>query len=162
MPRGVRQFQLPAASAGGRHFGKFLECLRLAADDEFRKIDVRNIGAAFGFVHVVRRDEQSDSARGKFEQQVPQVTASDRIDAGGGFVEEDHVGFVDQRTCQGQPLLPSARKRPRQLVNSTADPGKLLHVLRSLSEPFARQSVDPSVEFEVFADAEVGIQAELL
>src|SRR5215475_8848573 len=80
---------LDAQRAGGLDFGKFAKRVGRAVGDEFAVIDVGDVAAAFGFVHVVRGDEKSDAVSGKFEEQIPKLAASDRIDAGGRLIEEE-------------------------------------------------------------------------
>ena len=50
-------------------------------------------------------------SRGELEQQVPQLAARDRVDAGGRLVEEDHARLVHQRGAEREPLLPAAREQ---------------------------------------------------
>ena len=68
--------------------GSCAQRIRRAVGNEFSVIDVRDVAAAFGFVHVVRGHKKSDAVAGKLEQQIPKLPARDRIDAGGGFVEK--------------------------------------------------------------------------
>ena len=42
---------------------------------------------------------------------------SDGVEAGGGFVKENDMGFSDQRPGQGHPLLHTARDLRRVLVD---------------------------------------------
>ena len=94
----VRRNQFPPAHAGWCHFGCPLQLLRPAESQQPRLKDVSDVGTAFRFVHVVRGHKQRDARRGQLEQQIPQLSPSDRIDAGRGLVEKQQLGFVDQRT----------------------------------------------------------------
>src|SRR5512133_583634 len=58
-----------------------------AVGNELAVVDIGEVAAAFGFVHVVCGHEKSDAAAGEIEQQVPQLTSRYRIDARGRLVE---------------------------------------------------------------------------
>src|SRR5579859_5895683 len=49
-----RSGDFDAIGAGWLHFGQLPEFIRRAVGDEFAEIDVRDVTAALGFVHVVR------------------------------------------------------------------------------------------------------------
>ena len=106
---------------GGRHFGQRLEFVRLAQHEQPRHVDVADVGAALGLVHVVRGDEQRHAAGGQLEQQVPQLPPGDGVDAGRRLVEKQQFGLVNQRTRQRQPLLPAAGERAGELIDAVAE-----------------------------------------
>ena len=84
-----------------------LELVGCSHSQETGVEQVPNPGTSLGLVHVVRGDEQRDSLGRKLEEQVPEVTASHRVDAGCRLVKEDQVGPVQQGAGQRQPLLPA-------------------------------------------------------
>src|SRR5271154_1461411 len=78
-----------AISAGRLNIGKQAERIGRAVGDEFAVINVGDVTAAFGFVHIVGGDEESDALAGELEEKIPELAASDGVDAGGGLVEEN-------------------------------------------------------------------------
>ena len=90
--------------------GQRLQLVRRAGDQQLREIDIADLAAALGLVHVVGGDEQRDALGRELEEQVPQLAPRDRIDARGRLVEEDHPGLVHERGAQREALLPAARK----------------------------------------------------
>ena len=78
-----------AHRAGRLDFGKLAQGIGRAVGDQLAVVNVRDVAAAFGFIHVVRGDEERDAVAGKLEQQIPELAARDRIDARGGLVEEE-------------------------------------------------------------------------
>ena len=70
-------------------FGKLAQRVGRAVGDQLAVINVGDVAAALGFVHVVRGDEEGDAVAGKFEEEIPELTACDRVDAGGRLVEEE-------------------------------------------------------------------------
>ena len=110
--RGLGRLDLDAARVGRVHLGARLQRLRRAGHQQLRHVEVADLAAALGLVHVVGGDQERDPLRGQREQQVPQLAARDRIDAGGRLVEEDDARLVHQRGAQRQPLLPAARQQP--------------------------------------------------
>src|SRR5580692_3367006 len=51
-----------------------------AVCDDFAVIDVGDVTATFGLVHIVSGHEEGDALAGKFEQKIPKLAAGDRID----------------------------------------------------------------------------------
>ncbi len=65
-----------------------------------------NAVAAQGFVHEVSRNEDRDAlAAGEIDQELPELVAGDGVNSGGGLIEQEHVGLVQNGNGQGQPLL---------------------------------------------------------
>src|SRR5882724_13194196 len=69
-------------------FGKFAKRIGRAVGDKLAVINVSDVAAAFGFVHVVRCDEKSDALRGKFEKEIPQLATRNGVDARGRLIEK--------------------------------------------------------------------------
>src|SRR5580704_1641384 len=90
-----------------RQLAKRIGC---AICNELAIINVRDVAAALGFVHVMRGDEESDSMPRKFKQQIPKLAARHRIDARRWFVEKKKLGFMKHRAAECEALLPSAGK----------------------------------------------------
>ncbi len=86
-----------ATGAGRSDRGQRLELSRLAADQQLGQVNVSDIGAPLGLIHVVRCDQQGHTPASQFEQQIPELSARDRIDAGGWLIEEQQFGLVDHR-----------------------------------------------------------------
>ena len=99
---------------------------------------------------------------GKVEQEVPQLASGDGVNAGGGFVQEEEFGLVDQRAGQGQALLPSAREGPGELSAIRADLRKVHDFAGANGKAPAVQSVDSPVEIQVLGHRQVAVKAELL
>ena len=107
-------FDLEAGGAGGVGVGEFLEFGDGAEGDELGHVDVADAAAAFGFVHVVGGDEEGDALAGELKEEVPEGAAGDGVNAGGGLVEEDDFGGVDDGAGEGEALLPAAGELRRR------------------------------------------------
>src|SRR6266568_464544 len=81
-----------------------------AVGDEFAEINVGDVAAALRFVHVVGGDEEGDAVSAHLEEKVPELAARDRINARGGLIEKEKLGFMQHGAAEGQTLLPSAGK----------------------------------------------------
>jgi len=81
-----------------------------AIGNQLRVIDVRNVAAAFGFIHVMGSHKKSNAVAGKFKQQIPQLPPRDGIDSRGRFIQEKQFRLVAASRNKCQPLLPSAGK----------------------------------------------------
>ena len=122
---------VPAGLASG-------SCLQLgdgADGDELRHIDVADAAATFGFVHVMRGDEEGDALAGELEEQIPQRAAGDRIDAGGGLVEEDDFRRVNDGAGEGEPLFPPAGELAGAAIHVRLDAGERLQLARCAVRP---------------------------
>src|SRR6266404_5876071 len=111
--QGARYFRrrdFNALGARGLHVRKLAERIGSAVCDELAVIDVGNVTAALRFVHIVRGDEERYAVTGELEEEIPQLAACDRVDAGGRLVEEQELGLVKHGAAEGQSLLPSAGK----------------------------------------------------
>ncbi len=123
----------------------------------------RDAVAAHRLVHEVRRDEDGDViASRQTDQQRPELVARDRIDAGGRLVEDQHVGAVDDRAGQRQPLLEPQRQVARdctrmgdevELVEKPVDPRGDLRAV---------DTEEPRVKREVLADRQAAPEREVL
>jgi len=110
----------------------------------------------------VRGDEECDSLRRQQEEQVPQRTARDGIDARSGLVEEDNLGRVDDGAAEGETLLPSAGESADSAMQIRRKAGERDDLLNALLRASAGDPVDARVETEVLLDGKVFIEAELL
>ena len=122
--------------------------------------DVGQGVAAFGFIHVVGRDQHRQAARRQFVQLVPEQPARLRVDAGRRLVQQQQLRVVQQAGGQRQALLPAARQGPGQLLAPAAQ-AQLFQRGVDLRAP-PRHVVDAGDEVEVFFDAQVFVQAEFL
>src|SRR5579864_1622532 len=81
-----------------------------AVGNKLAEINVGDVAAALGFVHVVRGHKKRNAVPGKLEKQIPELPARNRIDAGGWLVEEQQFGLVQHGAAKSEPLFPAARK----------------------------------------------------
>ena len=85
------------------------DCLQLrgrAERDHAAAVHQRDAMAVFGFVHVMRGDEDGVAGRGKLVDQLPEVAARDGIDAAGRLVQKQNRRLVQDRAAQRQAELP--------------------------------------------------------
>src|SRR6267143_3762923 len=86
--RDFRGGDFNAQRAGGLDVREFAKRIGRAVGDELAVVDIGDVAAALGFVHVVSGDEEGDAMTGKLEEEIPALAARDRVDAGGGLVEK--------------------------------------------------------------------------
>src|ERR1700730_14990005 len=65
---------------------------------------------AFGLVHVMGGNEERHSLSREFEEQIPELTPRDGIDAGGGLIEKKDRRFVHERASHREALAPATGK----------------------------------------------------
>ena len=146
----------------GLHVGKFAEGVGRAVGDDFAEIDVGDVAAALGFVHVMSGDEKGDAVGGKFEEKIPELAARDGIDARGGFVEKDESGLVQHGAAESQALLPPAGKLRGETIEIRTETVELNDFVHALAKTLGSEAVDAAVENEIFGNGEIGIEAEIL
>ncbi len=84
---------------------------RRTKGDHFAVVhDGHAVAEPFGFVHIVRRQQNGTAHALELFDQIPKLAARLRIEAGGGFVEKQQIGIADQRAGQREPLFLSAGK----------------------------------------------------
>ena len=123
-------------------------------------VQQRDARAALGFVEVRRRHQDGDALGQKLRQQLPELAARHRIDAGGRLVEHDHLRLVDQRAGQRELLLHAAG----QLIGEPpAESRQLRHLEQAIAARVeVAHAVDLREERDVLVDAEVAVEREAL
>ena len=109
------------------------QIVRRVEGDDFAFVQQRDPVAALGFVQVRRADENRDALLQELREELPELAARHRIDAGRRLVEQDHARLVDQRARERELLLHASRQPVRE-------PGPELHELRQLEQPRAASS----------------------
>src|SRR5713101_141890 len=89
-----RRSDFDAHGAVRLHVREFAERIGSAVGDEPAVINVGDVAATLGFVHVMRGDEEGDAVAGELEQKIPKLTARDGVNASCGLVKEQELGFV--------------------------------------------------------------------
>ena len=78
-------------------------------DDPAVVHDDEPVAQLLGLVHVVRRDDERDALALEPEEPVPQHVPRLGVEAGGGLVEQEHLGVVHQAARDGEPALHAPR-----------------------------------------------------
>ena len=105
-----------ALIAAGRAFGD-----QFAGDHHAQAI------ALLGFFEVVRGDQDRGAGVGQPVDHGPEGAPGERIDAGGGFVEEENVGLVHDGRAKGHALLPAAGQAAGDLILLALEAGEREH-----------------------------------
>ena len=90
----------------------------------------RHARAALGLVEIRRGHHDRDALAQELRQQLPELAARHRIDAGRRLVEQDERRLVDERAGERQLLLHAARQLAGQ-------PRAERRELRHLEQPVA-------------------------
>ncbi len=104
--------------------------------DETPLVDQRQpVGEPLGFLHEVRHEQHGRAAVTEFLDQPPGLAPGLRVEARGQFVEDHRTGSSDERDCDRQTLLLSARQigvpRPGLVGETEAlDPFRGVHRIR--------------------------------
>ncbi len=124
-------------------------------------IDDRDAGAQLlELGQDVAADEDRLAQRAQFAEQLAKLDPCPRVEAGGGLVEEQDLGVVDERVRQAEPLLHAARQRLDVLVALVAEVDELEEVADHASSAGRRDAVAASEEVEVLPDLHVVVDPE--
>src|SRR5215472_8767946 len=146
----------------GLHIRDFAQRVWSAIGDQLAVIDVGEVRAALGFIHVVRGHKKSDAAAAEVEEQVPQLAPGNGIDARRRLVQVNDLGIVEHGAAQREPLFPASGELAGKTLFVRFD-GITMHGLFNLAFGFSTaQAVDLRVEAQVFQHRKVVIQRELL
>src|SRR6266581_9789256 len=142
--------------------GQLAERIGRAVSDELAVINVGDVAAALGFVHVVGGDEEGDAVSTHLEEKVPELAARDRIDAGGGLIEKEKLGFMQHGAAERQTLLPSTGKLRGQAIQVRSEAVECDDFVDAAFEARGFEAVDAAVELQIFCDGQIVIKTEIL
>ena len=117
------------------------------------------VAELLGLVHVVRGEHQRDAALLEPVQPVPQHVARLRVEPGGRLVEQQQVGFVDQRagdasraaSCRPTAARPGSPARSVSWTNSSSSAARALALARGDVEVAA-------VDDQVLEHGQLGVE----
>src|SRR6266576_109967 len=144
------------------HVGELPKRIGSTIGNKLAVIDVCNVAATLGFVHVVGSHKKSYAVTGKLEEQIPKLAARDGIDAGRGLVEKEKLGLVQHGAAKSQALLPAAGKLGGQTVQVGAESVKLNDFLDAPLEASGLETVNPAVKLQIFRNGQIVVEAKIL
>ncbi len=110
--------------------GTLAQLLRRTGGQDLSVVHRHQPVEALGFLHVSGGDQHAHAfaARADTADQLPELVARQRVDAGGRLVEDQQVGIVDQRAAQPELLLHAAGQLARRTLGERRQPGALQQV----------------------------------
>src|SRR2546426_2319263 len=151
-----------ALSAMGLDVGEFAKRIGRPISDELSVINVGDVAAALGLVHVMGGYEKGDAVTGKLEQKIPELAARDGVDSGRGLIEEKKLRLVQHGAAESEALLPAARELRGKAIQIGFEAIEFDNFVDAAPQARGLQAVDTSVELQVFRDGQVVIEAEIL
>src|SRR5713226_8356654 len=151
-----------AQRAGRLNVREFTQRIGRAVGDELAVINVGDVAAALGFVHVMGGDKKSDAMAGKLEEEIPELAARDGINTRGGLVEEKKCRLVQHGAAEGEALLPATGKLRGQAIQIGCEAVDLDNFVDAALQARWLQAVNAAVELQVFRDGQIVVQAEVL
>ena len=89
---------------------------------------------------------------------IPDEMARLRVEAGGGLVEQEQLGFVDKRAGNRQPAFHPARKKLHPIPGSVSQLNEIKELLGSAPSLVAGDPKVARVGEQVFIDEQLGVQ----
>ena len=127
---------------------------------------VRRVGDERDLLHAVRDVDDGHAGRGKPADQRQQRVDLVGVQRAGGFVEDEHLRFVDERLGDLDHLLLGQREQPdlgsERDVDAEPASAMRAHGLRSALLVDEAALLRPAAQGDVLGNAEAGHQAEFL
>ena len=131
---------------------KGLDLLRGAVVADPATVEEGDVGAPFSLVHVGRRDDHRCPRTMQPGEHPPELTARDRVDAGGGLVEQQQLGLVHERGREHELLLHAPGQMARLASAELGQPHPLQQRRRPLAAGLLRDPADGGEEVEVLSN----------
>src|SRR2546427_12949888 len=96
------------------------------------------VAQALGFLHVVGREQHGPAVRAEPADDFPQLPSRLRIQAGRRLIEEQQLGFADERARDGEALLLAARERHDARLALFLEPDEREHLVDRVRLPVER------------------------
>ena len=135
--------------------------VRLVEREHAALVQQRDALAALGFVEVRRRQENRQALLEELRQQLPELAARHRIDAGRRLVEHEQRGSWTSVHASASFCFMPPDSRSASRSRNGSEPGQL----EQPRAPRARSradAVDRGEELDVLVDGQVAVQAEAL
>lgn len=120
--------------------------------------DAEAVAEVFGLVHHVGGEEDALAGAFEFEDGVFDVLGGDGVEAGGGFVEDDYGGVVDDGAGEGDALFHSGGEAVVGAVGVVGDGEEFECGLDSVFEFGGWEAVEGGEEAEGFAWCEALVE----
>ena len=108
----------------------------------------------------VAADDDRLAQRAQLAEELAQLDPGARIEPGGRLVEQQHLGVVDERVGEAQPLLHAAREALDVGVALVAEVDEVEQVADHLAPPGGRDAVAAGEEVQVLPDPHVVVDTE--
>ena len=162
----VRQILLQLVVAGNNddiaadaalEIGGAVECLNLSV------VDDRDAAAVFGLIEVMRGHENRNADfLAELADVVPDGAAGLRIEAGGRFVEEQHLGMMHQAAGDFEAALHAAGKSPHDRFAAIGQGDHFEHLGDPLHAFTPRDVVKHGVKDQIFLGGEAIVERRVL
>src|SRR5262249_501428 len=121
------------------------------------------VAKAVGFVHVMRGDQDRELAFVlDVGQHLPDGDAGDRIQAGGGLIEKEDAGAVDEAASDFQPAPHAAGERFGLRIAPLGQVHQLKQTVNRSFALFRRNVIQLGIDVQVFFDGEVNVAGKSL
>jgi len=118
------------------------------------------MSAAFGFVKVRRRHDNSNAGLEEVRKYFPKIPPGDRVNTGRGFVEKNDFWSVNESAGERQLLFHPAGK----LIGKPRTERRQPRELEQLIPPrlVIPHAVNLGEKFNILVDSQVAVEAEFL
>src|SRR5260370_28503432 len=93
-----------------------------------------------------------DAMTGKLEEEIPELAARDRVDAGGGLVEKKERWLVQHGAAQNEALFPATGNVGGQALQIVCEAVELDNFVHAAPQARGLQGLDAALELHVFRD----------
>src|SRR6267378_142410 len=143
--------QLNERSLQRRFVRTMLQFVWTSVSEDFAGVDRHQPVESLRFVHVGGGYHHAHawSAAADPVDQLPELSARERVDAGGRLIEDEQIGIVNQGTAEPEFLLHSAREFSRRTIAERSEIGAGQQFFYSRLALFARLAEQAAEEVDV-------------
>ena len=134
------------------------QLVRLAHDPQGGVEDCDAIAQSLGLLEPVGGEEDGDAAVTKALDQLPNLARCDGVEPGSRLVEEQHLGFREQRAGQAHALAEPLGKQARAVVVTTRQPDGFERREDAAAHMTLSDAIEPSEVLQVVEQGESQIQ----
>ena len=135
---------------------------RALGDDAASVHDHQPVAELLRLVHVVGGEDEGHTLPLERVEAIPQQVASLRVEAGGGLVEQQQLGLVDEGARHDEPPLHAARQRVDAVVATVAQLHERQQLVGALTNDRAGEVEVSPVDEEVVPNGQLGVEVVLL
>ena len=115
-----------------------------------------------GSLPLMRGHKYCYSVRGQLFNEIPEMLAGNRINAGGRVVQKENVGLVQKRAAQSQALTPAGRQFPVVAIAHFLQARHIQNPIDAFGPLILRNIINAQIKTQIFERCQIFIKRKFL